>query len=241
MQSGEMMTFDEVMDKLAELGSEQTKKTFIRHGAQEPFFGVKVGDLKKLVKFVKKDRDLALALYDSGNTDAMYLAGLSIDPKTMTKEGLQKWAKQAYWYMLTEYTVAGVAAESSSAHQLALEWLQSPDELLATCGWSTYANYTSITPDEKLNLQEITQLLEQVRTTIHTERNRVRYTMNTFVITVGAYCFPLFDTAMEVAEEIGKVHVDVGQTACKVPLASEYIHKIESMGRVGKKKMTCIC
>ncbi|OPH51982.1 DNA alkylation repair protein [Paenibacillus ferrarius] len=235
------MTFEEIMEHLAQFGSEQTKKTFLRHGAQEPLYGVKVGDLKKLVKVVKKDRELALALYASGNTDAMYLAGLSIDPKTMTKDELQLWARQAYWYMLTEYTVAGVAAESSSALELAREWLQSPNELLATCGWSTYANYISVTPDEKLDLHEIAGLLEQVRTTIHTERNRVRYTMNSFVIIVGTYCEPLSKLAIEVAAEIGSVQVAVGQTACKVPLASAYIHKVEAMGRIGKKKKTCIC
>ncbi|MBP1962477.1 DNA alkylation repair protein [Paenibacillus aceris] len=235
------MTFEEVMGHLEELGSEQTKKTFLRHGAQEPFFGVKVGDLKKLVKYVKKDRDLALALYESGNTDAMYLAGLSINPKTMTKEELQNWAERAYWYMLAEYTVAGVAAESRYALDMAREWLLSSDELLATCGWSTYTNYISITPDEQLDLHEIAGLLEQVRTTIHAERNRVKYAMNNFVIAVGSYCHPLFDTAVDVAKEIGKVHVDVGQTACKVPLAAAYIHKVESMDRVGKKKKTCIC
>jgi 3-methyladenine DNA glycosylase AlkD len=235
------MTLDELMTSLAELGSEQTKKTLIRHGAQEPFYGVKVGDMKKLVKVVKKDRELALALYASGNTDAMYLAGLSIDPKSMTKQELEDWAKHAYWYMLAEYTVPGVAAESRSGLELAREWLRAEDEMLATCGWSTYANYISITPDEELDLGEIAELLEQVRATIQEERNRVRYVMNNFVIVVGAYCFPLFDTAMEVAEEIGKVHVDVGQTACKVPLATDYIRKIETMGRIGKKKTTCIC
>lgn len=235
------MTVEEVMKHLEELGSEQTKNTYIRHGAREPLFGVKIGDMKKLVKHVKKDRDLALALYDSGNTDAMYLAGLSIDPKTMTKQELERWAEQAYWYMLAESTVAGVAAESEAALVVAREWLQSPDELLATCGWSTYTNYISITPDEMLDFQEIGQLLEQVRTTIHEERNRVKYTMNNFVIAVGAYCYPLFDAAVEVAKEIGKVHVDVGQTACKVPLATAYIDKIEAMDRVGKKKKTCIC
>ena len=88
--------------KTEELGSEQTKNTLVKHGAQEPFFGVKVGDMKKLVKFVKKDRELALALYETGNTDAMYLAGLSIDPKSMTKQELQNWAKHAYWYMLAD-------------------------------------------------------------------------------------------------------------------------------------------
>ena len=40
------MTYEEMMQKLEELGSEQTKRTFSNHGAQEPYFGVKVGDLK---------------------------------------------------------------------------------------------------------------------------------------------------------------------------------------------------
>ncbi|MGC5325440.1 DNA alkylation repair protein [Brevibacillus sp. SYSU BS000544] len=235
------MTVDEVMQKLKELGSEQTKKTFFNHGATEPFFGVRVGDLKKLVKFVKKDQELALALYQTGNHDAMYLAGLSVDPKKMTKEILQDWVKKAYWYMLAEYTVASVAAESTFAIELAREWIQSEDEIIATCGWSTYSNYLSITPDEKLDLGEIRVLLDQVEQTIHQERNRVRYTMNNFVISVAAYVVDLHERATEVAERIGKVHVNVGNTACKVPLATEYIKKIEARGKIGSKRKTCIC
>lgn len=33
------------MQQLEALGTEQTKQTFIRHGAQEPLFGVKIGEL----------------------------------------------------------------------------------------------------------------------------------------------------------------------------------------------------
>ena len=61
------MNIDEIMKKLEELGSEQTKLTYLRHGAKEPLFGVKVGDLKKLVKYVKKDQELALDLFNTGN------------------------------------------------------------------------------------------------------------------------------------------------------------------------------
>jgi len=235
------MTLEEVMKQLEEMGTEQTKKTFLRHGAKEPFFGVRVGDLKKLVKYVKKDRDLALALYDTGNSDAMYLAGLSVQPKTMTKDLLKHWANKAYWYMLAEYTVAGVAAESDFALELAREWIRADQETIATCGWSTYANYLSITPDDQLDLEEILALLHQVRDTIHQERNRVRYTMNNFVISVGAYVVALHEEAVKVAERIGKVHVDVGETACKVPLATEYIDKIKARGTIGAKRKTCIC
>ncbi|MNJ38524.1 DNA alkylation repair protein [Paenibacillus bouchesdurhonensis] len=235
------MTLADVMTKLEEMGTEQTKRTFIRHGAKEPLFGVKIGDLKKLVKQVSKDQDLALALFESGNSDAMYLAGLSVNPQAMTKPQLEHWVKQANWYMLAEYTVANVTAESPFALELTREWMRSDDEMIATCGWSAYANYISITPDEQLDLEEIRSLLRQIESTIHEEQNRVRYTMNTFVIITGAYVIPLYNDAMKAASNIGKVHVDVGQTACKVPLAAEYIQKVEQRGKLGVKKKTCIC
>ena len=37
------------------------------------------------------------------------------------------------------------------------------------------------------------------------------------------------------------VSVDMGDTACQVPLASAYIEKIEAMGRIGKKRKTMRC
>ncbi len=235
------MTLEEMMWKLAELGEEQTKKTFINHGARGPLFGVKVGDLKKLVKHVKKNQDLALALYATGNHDAMYLAGLAVNPKLMTKGTLQEWVKSANWYMLAEYTVAGVAAESPFALELAREWMKSDEEMIAVAGWSTYANYLSITPDEALDLEEIRHLLHKVETTIHKEKNRVRYVMNGFIISVGGYVRALHAEAVRTALKIGKVHVDVGRTACKVPIAEEYIKKIEQRDKIGVKRKTCIC
>lgn len=235
------MKLEEIMSNLEELGSEQTKKIYLNHGVKEPFFGVKIGDLKKLVKYVKKDHELALALYDTGNHDAMYLAGLSVNPKLMTKETLQDWVKKAYWYMPAEYTVAGVASESNYALELAREWMDSEEEMVAVSGWNTYTNYISITPDEKLDLEEIRSRLHQVETTIHEERNRVRYVMNTFVIGAAAYVSGLQEEALNVAEKIGKVHVNVGNTACKVPLATQYINKIVQKDKIGIKKKTAIC
>ena len=74
------MTAQQVLAELQKLGSEQTKKTLLRHGAKEPLFGVKIGDTKPLQKKLRGDTDLALALFDTGNYDAMYLAGLVCDP-----------------------------------------------------------------------------------------------------------------------------------------------------------------
>jgi len=74
------MNLQEVMNKLAQHGNENIKKIFIRHGAKESFYGVKVEELKKIQKQIKMDHDLAMELYETGNSDAMYLAGLIADP-----------------------------------------------------------------------------------------------------------------------------------------------------------------
>ncbi|WP_027634386.1 DNA alkylation repair protein [Clostridium hydrogeniformans] len=235
------MNKDYIIEELGRLGTEQTKKTYIRHGAKEPLFGVKIGDIKTLVKYVKKNQELALELYDTGIFEAMYLVSLSIDPKLLTKEELERWMSKSNWPSVSEDIIAKVAAESNFALELASDWIKSEDELIAICGWNTYSNYLSITKDELLNLSHIKRLLNLIEETIHEERNRVRYTMNNFVISVGAFVKPLYNEALSVAHNIGKVNVNLGETACKVPVATEYLKKIEERGSIGKKKKTCIC
>ena len=131
------MTIDEIMQALEAFGNPSTKRTLMRHGAKDPLFGVKVADLKKILKKTKKNYALSLALYDTGNSDAMYLAGLMADEKQMTKADVQKWMAGAYWYYLSEYTVPWVASETPFGYELALEWIESKEEITAACGWQT--------------------------------------------------------------------------------------------------------
>ena len=70
------MTAKEVLEELKGYGNEGTKSIFVKHGAREPYYGVKVQDVKKIQKKIKQDHNLSLELYASGNSDAMYLAGL---------------------------------------------------------------------------------------------------------------------------------------------------------------------
>ena len=83
------MTKEEVFKEFEDFGNEETQKVFVKHGTREPFYGVKVQDLKKIVDKIKKDYQLLLELYETGNLDAMYLAGLIADIELMSKEDLQ--------------------------------------------------------------------------------------------------------------------------------------------------------
>jgi len=235
------MTATEVMTQLKKLGSAQTKKTFLRHGAREPFFGVKVADLKVIQKKIKKDHALALELFDTGNSDAMYLAGFIVEPAKMTRADLRKWAKGAYWYMISCFTVAWVASESPFGREMALEWIDTDSEQIAAAGWSTYGSLVALKPDAELDFAEIEKLLGRVKAQIGSAPNRVRYCMNGFVISVGGFVAPLTAKAKATAKAVGPVEVDMGDTSCKVPDAFDYIAKMEKMGRVGKKRKSAMC
>ena len=235
------MTANDILDELKPLGSDSYKKILFRYGIQEPVFGVKIEHLKKIQKRVKKDYQLALDLYDTGVYDAMYLAGLIADDQKMTKKDLRKWAKNGNSASLCGFTVAWVAAESNHGRELALEWIDSENENVASAGWATLAGIVALEDDADLDLAELKRLLTRAQKTIHNEKNHVRYVMNSFVIAVGSYVKPLSDLAIQTAKKIGAVTVDMGDTACKVPSAAEYIKKIEKRGAIGKKRKTVKC
>lgn len=235
------MTVAEIMEELKGYGSETTKKTFLKHGAREPFFGVKVQDLKKIQKKVKKDYALSLALYATGNSDAMYLAGLIADEKKMTKADLKQWVEGAYWEMISDYTVAWVAAESNFGFELGLEWIESDNENIASAGWATLSSLTALKQDADLDIETYKNLLQRIEKSISKAANRVRYNMNNFIICVGSYITALKDLALDTANKIGKVHVDMHGTACKVPSAVDYINKVADAGKTGKKRKTVRC
>jgi hypothetical protein len=65
--------------------------------------------------------------------------------------------------------------------------------------------------------------------------------INGFVIAVGAYVKPLTTAALAAAEQMGVVTVEMGDTACETPLATEYIQKIVDRGTVGKKRKSAKC
>ncbi|MES2567130.1 MAG: DNA alkylation repair protein [Bacteroidota bacterium] len=235
------MTVKHIMSELEEKGNPNTKKVLLKHGVKEPFFGVKVSDMKVIQKRVKKDYQLSKDLYATGNSDAMYLAGLIADESKMTKKDLTTWVKQAKSPNIFDYTVPWIASESQFGQELALEWIDAKESYIAAAGWSTLCSLVSIKSDDDLNLPLLKSLLARVEKDIHMADNSVRSRMNIFVISVGCYVSSLTDKALASAQKIGAVNVDVGDTSCKVPDALDYINKVKAKGTIGKKKKMARC
>ena len=235
------MTSKEVMSQLEKMANPQIKAILLKHGITEPLLGVKIGDMKPIQKKIKKDYELSKELYKSGVYDAMYLAGLIADEEKMSKKEIADWAKKSKNSGVSEYTVSWVAAESKYGWELGMEWIDSPDELIASSGWSTLAGWLSLKPDNELDIKTIRSLLRRIEKQIHKAPNRVRYVMNNFIICAGSYVTELTAECMDISDKIGTVMVDMGGTACKVPAAADYIKKVKAHGKLGKKKKTVKC
>lgn len=217
------LTFAEVMSELENAGSAQTRKTYSRHGASEPMFGVSFATLKALMKRIDVDHELALALWDTGNFDAQNLAVKIVDPSRMTSDDFDRWVRGSSWALMCGSYAAQLPAEGPHAAQKSIQWLNSRDPRERTAGWTLLG---------QLALRDVTspdavfaQRLAEIERSIHSAPNVEREIMNRTVIAIGCRNAALRQAALVAAKRIGNVDVDHGDTACKTPNALEYIEK----------------
>ncbi|EGL16128.1 MULTISPECIES: DNA alkylation repair protein [unclassified Paenibacillus] len=235
------MNFEMVMQELESLGKERTKKIYVSNGAHEPLFGVATGAMKPIAKKIKKNQPLAEELYNSGNYDAMYFAGVIADPKAMTAADFERWIDAAYFYMLSDYVVAVTLAETDIAQEVADKWIASGQELRMSAGWSCYCWLLGSRHDREFSENKLADMLEIVENTIHDSPERATYAMNNFIYTVGVSYLPLHDKAVETAKAVGPVEVKRDKTKSKFLDASENIQKAANKGQLGFKRKYVRC
>ena len=235
------MTLNEVMGYLESKGSEQTRKTFKRHGAPDNFFGVKVGDLKPLEKKLKGNHELAMELYATGNSDAQYLAGLIADPAKFSAADFELWAHGVTWNMISDYAVAWNIAESSLCMEICSKWIDHENIVFQHIAWCAMSAYLGIVSNDLLDLGFHKKMIDRVEKEIHTQENHLKYCMNGYLIALGCAVPELTDACREAGKRIGKVEVFMGETSCKTPEIVTYIDKVAGMNRLGKKKKFAKC
>ena len=213
----------EVLRQLEALGSEQTRKTWQRHGVTGPMFGVKYGDLEKLRKQLGRDHALALALWKSGNHDARVLATMIADPAACDAAALRAWQADATSPGLIEAFATHVASRSPAWPEVLEPWLSAPAELPRRAGWSLVSHLAKDHPD--LEDSFFAALIPRIERELHKAPDRAREAMNWALIAIGARTDALAARATAAAERLGPVTIDHGDTSCKTPDAALYIAK----------------
>ncbi len=226
------MRIDEVMTKLEELGTEQNRKIYSRHGCDIPQFGVSIANLKKILKPIKKDRDLGYQLFHSNNADAMYLSQWIVDPYALTIDDIKSVLTRTEYYMILDNVIPNAIVKNKVlSKQVIDEFLHHKNFRFRQVAYSLYSYMVLQYDASLLNLKHIEDTITYVQSVIHNEQNRVRYNMNNFVIAAGGL-LSLNNACKDAAKKIGKVSVFMGETSCKVPDAFSYIEKMEQRGKI---------
>jgi len=216
------MNVRDVLKELRAAGTAQNRKVYSRHGVDREMFGVSFANLKKLKKRIKVDHELAEQLWTTGNHDARILATMVADPSAVTKQQLERWARELDNYVITD-ALSAFVSQSPHACDRMEKWAKSKGEWIGSAGWNLLAHIAMA--DEGLPDKYFEAHLSIIEKGIHSQQNRVRYSMNSALIAIGIRNAKLKERALKAASKIGEVVVDHGETGCKTPNAAEYIAK----------------
>jgi 3-methyladenine DNA glycosylase AlkD len=220
------LTYDEVMAALEAKGSEQTRKTYRRHGASEPLFGVKFGDLRPMGKMIGTDHALAERLWASGNADARLLACMVADSAAVTEDELDAWLEDIDTYFLVDVFVAEIASKAPGCLERAERWIASDRDRTAQAGWDLM-NYVALS-DEGVADDYFETQLAMIAERIEGYGNWTRRSASNTITGIGLRNDDLEAAARRTAAEMGPIEFDPGQTSCVMPDPIEYLEKTKA-------------
>lgn len=230
------MTFDLAMHELESLGTEATRRTYLRHGAREPLFGVRFGDLRPLARSIGTDHRLARELWASGNTDARLLACMVADPGATSDAELDAWLADIEVYFLVDAFVGVVAVRVPGVRERAERWIASDRDRTAQAGWdlvSYLATSDPEVPDDYLEAR-----LDDIAARMQGYGNWTRRAASNAITCIGLRDERLEAAARRTAAGMGKVAFDPGQTSCVMPDPIAYIERTKAYraGQAAKRE-----
>lgn len=220
------MTFEEVKEHVKQFGTEQNRKIYKNHGCDIPLYGVSMKHLKDTYRLIKKETTLFKELLFSSNADLIYLSQWGINPSDVSDEELDQLIASTEYYLILENVIPYVLIKDEKrALRFVYEYLDSNHHKYKQIAYTVYSLLLKEHQDI-LDMEHINQTVQHVSKTLHNEVNRVKYTMNQFLISVGVYIKEQRDSIYNIGLSLGYIHVDMGKTSCKVPSITTYMDKV---------------
>lgn len=215
------MTVDEAMAELEALGNERMRTQNTRHGAQGAQFGVPRGEVRKLAKRIKRDHELGLALWETGNVDARFLAILLLKPKSLSTDELDAMTRSELFTEAADWFTRYVTRKARDADQEALRvsWMADDHPMAARAGWSQTAVRVAKQPEGL----DLTGLLDRIEAEMGTAAPEVQWTMNVCLVEIGVHHPEHRERAIGIGEALGVYRDYPTSKGCTSPFAPEYI------------------
>lgn len=186
-------------------------------GSDLTSYGIGLTQLRKLAKQIGRDRDLALALWESDVYDARVVALLIDDPKAITREQAERQVEEvragglAHVFSSCDATLA----KAPFVVELADAWIRSDDPMRRSCGYGLLYEISKLparkAPDEAYFLEHVDHIAE----TIERESSGVRLAMGTALMGIGKRSPALNAAALRVARATGPIEFESPSGKCE--------------------------
>ena len=177
----------------------------------------KLGELRKIAKEIKKDHELAMELWSTGEFLPRLLAILIMDKKLLSEEVLNMLDKDMQSHPskertnLMDWLMANQLTKSKKTIALIESWENSPSALQRRTYWYYQARlrWTGQTPPD--NTEE---LLSAIEANIAKEKPEVQWAMNFTAGWIGVYDEKYRERCMKIGEKTGLYKDEIVAKGC---------------------------
>jgi 3-methyladenine DNA glycosylase AlkD len=199
------MTPEDVLCDLRPMGSSHNVAGMASFGiVSEDVFGISMPRLKDYARGLKKTVDdrhkFAERLWQSGVYEAKIVAYLIDDPKKVTEEQMESWARDFDNWAIVDGTCGHLFCRTPLAYKKAVEWCDAEEEFKKRAAFSLMAFLT--VHDKKADEESLAAFLPLIEKHASDERPLVKKAVNWALRQIGKQDMALNERAIRSAERI---------------------------------------
>ncbi len=195
---------DEVAAILAELkslGSEENRAGQARFGINaRRAYGVSMPNLQSIKRRLKRDHDLAAALWETGVHEARILAALVDEPRKVTPAQMDSWAADFDSWDLCDQVTSKLFVRTLHAEKAVKRWVKDNREFVRRAAFALLAAHTVHGKD--LPDSDFLQYLPLIEKYATDPRNFVRKAVNWALRQIGKHSLALHAPALALAQKL---------------------------------------
>lgn len=186
----------------------------------------KLGDLRKIAKEIKKDHELALELWSSGEFMPRQLAILIMDKKRLTQAVIDELDKDIQGHDLEErnqlidWLMANQLSKDKKTVELIESWENSPSVLQRRVFWYYQARLRWMGNTDHSNTED---LLASIEAKLTDEQPEVQWAMNYTAGQIGKWQEAYRERCIAIGEETGLYKDEVVPRGCTPSYLPEFI------------------
>jgi 3-methyladenine DNA glycosylase AlkD len=214
------MKTKEILTQLKALGDEKVCKHYKKAGATGKYFGVKLGEIRKLAKKIKTNHGLALELWATENIDARFVAILLMTPKSLSADELDELVRSINFVRVADWFNSYVVKDHPDAESLREGWMDCGDPMGERAGW----NLTSTRVRKESKGLNLAGLLKRIESEMGAAPEEVQWTMNFVLVEIGINHPKHRKRALAIGEKLGVFSDFPASKGCTSPFAPIWIN-----------------